>query len=42
MQLSNDDQELVAKQIAGDKVDPEKAGKDWVAKNADKVNAWMQ
>jgi glycine betaine/proline transport system substrate-binding protein len=42
MQLSNDDQELVAKQIAGDKVDPEKAGKDWVAKNADKVNAWLQ
>src|SRR5215218_3832883 len=40
--LTNEDQELVAKAIAGDKVDPEKAGKDWVAKNADKVNAWLQ
>jgi glycine betaine/proline transport system substrate-binding protein len=42
MKLTNDDQELVAKQIAGDKIDPAKAGKDWVAKNADKVNAWLQ
>ena len=42
MQLTNDDQEAVAKAIAGDKVDPEKAGKDWVDKNADKVNAWLQ
>jgi glycine betaine/proline transport system substrate-binding protein len=42
MKLTNDDQELVAKAIAGDKVDPEEAGKDWVAKNADKVEAWMQ
>jgi len=40
--LTNEDQELVAKAIAGDKFDPEKAGKDWVAKNADKVNAWLQ
>jgi len=40
--LTNEDQELVAKAIAGDKVDSEKAGKDWVAKNADKVNAWLQ
>jgi glycine betaine/proline transport system substrate-binding protein len=42
MTLTNEDQELVAKAIAGDKVDPEKAGKDWVADNADKVNAWLQ
>jgi glycine betaine/proline transport system substrate-binding protein len=42
MTLTNDDQELVAKQIAGDKVDPEKAGKDWVQQNPDKVNAWLQ
>jgi len=42
MELTNDDQELVAKQIAGDKVDPEKAAADWVADNADKVDAWMQ
>jgi glycine betaine/proline transport system substrate-binding protein len=42
MKLTNEDQELVAKAIAGDKVDPEKAGKDWVADNPDKVNAWLK
>jgi glycine betaine/proline transport system substrate-binding protein len=42
MELSNEDQELVAKAIAGDKEDPEKAGKDWVAENGDKVDAWLQ
>jgi glycine betaine/proline transport system substrate-binding protein len=42
MKLTNEDQELVAKAIAGDKVDPEKAGKDWVAENQDKVDAWLQ
>jgi glycine betaine/proline transport system substrate-binding protein len=42
MKLTNEDQELVAKQIAGDKVDPDKAADDWVATNADKVNAWLQ
>jgi glycine betaine/proline transport system substrate-binding protein len=42
MTLTNEDQELVAKAIAGDKVDPEKAGADWVADNADKVDAWLQ
>ena len=41
MELTNDDQEAVAKAIAGDKEDPEKAGEDWVAENADKVEAWM-
>jgi glycine betaine/proline transport system substrate-binding protein len=41
MQLTNDDQEAVAKAIAGDKVDPEQAGKDWVEQNQDKVNAWL-
>jgi glycine betaine/proline transport system substrate-binding protein len=41
MKLTNDDQELVAKQIAGDNVDPEKAGEDWVADNPDKVEAWL-
>jgi glycine betaine/proline transport system substrate-binding protein len=41
MKLTNDDQEAVAKAIAGDKVDPEKAGKDWVEQNADKVQAWL-
>ena len=42
MKLTNDDQELVAKAIAGDKVDPEKAGQDWVEDNRDKVDAWLQ
>jgi glycine betaine/proline transport system substrate-binding protein len=42
MKLTNADQELVAKQIAGDKVDPEKAGADWVRDNPDKVNAWLK
>jgi glycine betaine/proline transport system substrate-binding protein len=41
MKLTNDDQELVAKAIAGDKEDPEKAGEDWVKQNPDKVNAWV-
>jgi glycine betaine/proline transport system substrate-binding protein len=41
MKLTNDDQELVAKKIAGDKEDPEKAGKEWVEQNPDKVNAWV-
>jgi glycine betaine/proline transport system substrate-binding protein len=42
MKLTNADQELVAKRIAGDKVDPEKAGEEWVRDNPDKVNAWLQ
>jgi len=42
MTLTNDDQELVAKAIAGDKVNPEKAGRDWVEKNKAKVDAWFQ
>ena len=41
MQLTNEDQEAVAKAIAGDKEDPEKAGQDWVADNRDKVDAWL-
>jgi glycine betaine/proline transport system substrate-binding protein len=42
MKLTNDDQELVAKAIAGDKVDPEDAGRKWVKDNADKVQQWLQ
>jgi glycine betaine/proline transport system substrate-binding protein len=42
MKLTNDDQELVAKAIAGDKQDPEEAGADWVADNQDKVQEWLQ
>ena len=39
--LTNDEQEAVAKSIAGDKVDPEKAGQDWVEQNKAKVDAWL-
>ena len=42
MKLTNDDQEQVAKAIAGDKEDPDKAGQDWVKANPDKVNSWLQ
>ena len=41
MTLTNEDQDSVAKAIAGDKVDPEKAGQDWVAANKDKVQEWL-
>ena len=42
MKLTNEDQELVAKAIAGDKEDPEEAGADWVKDNQDKVQEWLQ
>jgi glycine betaine/proline transport system substrate-binding protein len=42
MKLTNDDQDAVAKAIAGDKVDPDEAGQDWVEKNADTVDSWLQ
>jgi glycine betaine/proline transport system substrate-binding protein len=41
MELTNEDQEAVAKAIAGDKEDPEKAAQDWIAENQDKVDAWL-
>ena len=41
MKLTNEDQELVAKAIAGDKQDPEEAGADWVKDNRDKVDQWL-
>jgi glycine betaine/proline transport system substrate-binding protein len=39
--ITNEDQNAVAKAIAGDKEDPEQAGRDWVEENPDKVNAWL-
>jgi glycine betaine/proline transport system substrate-binding protein len=42
MTLTNDDQELVAKAIAGDKQDPDEAAADWVKDNQDKVDEWLQ
>jgi glycine betaine/proline transport system substrate-binding protein len=41
MELTNEDQEAVAKAIAGDKEDPEKAAQDWIAENQEKVQAWL-
>jgi glycine betaine/proline transport system substrate-binding protein len=37
---TNDDQNVVAKYIAVDKMSPEDAAKKWVDENADKVKAW--
>ena len=42
MKLTNEDQELVAKAIAGDKQDPDEAGADWVKDNQAKVEQWLQ
>ncbi len=38
---SNDDQNVVAKYIAADRMTPEDAAKRWVADNPDKVAAWL-
>ncbi len=39
---TNDDQNLVAKYIAQDQMDPEEAAKKWIDANPDKVNAWLK
>jgi glycine betaine/proline transport system substrate-binding protein len=41
MKLTNEDQEAVAKAIAGDKKDPEEAATEWVEANQDKVQEWL-
>jgi glycine betaine/proline transport system substrate-binding protein len=41
MELTNDDQESVAKAIAGDKEDPEDAATAWIEENQDKVDSWL-
>jgi glycine betaine/proline transport system substrate-binding protein len=38
---TNLDQETVAKWIAGDHMDPDKAAQKWIAANQAKVNAWL-
>jgi glycine betaine/proline transport system substrate-binding protein len=38
---TNDDQNVVAKYIAEDKMSPEDAAKKWVEDNPDKVQAWL-
>jgi len=40
-QWSNDDQNLVAKWIAGDHVNPDKAAEKWVKANQAKVKKWL-
>ena len=42
MKLTNEDQEQVAKAIAGDKEDPEQAGQDWVDANSETVDSWLE
>lgn len=42
MKLTNEEQELVAKRIAGDKMDPEEAAQEWVRANRAKVDQWLQ
>lgn len=39
---TNDDQNIVAKYIAEDKMKPEDAAKKWVDANKDKVDAWLK
>jgi len=39
---TNDDQNLVAKYIAEDGMDPEDAADKWIEDNPDKVDAWIQ
>ncbi|MBA2951085.1 ABC transporter substrate-binding protein [Streptomyces himalayensis] len=39
---TNDDQNIVAKYIAVDKMTPEAAAKKWVEANRDKVDAWIK
>ncbi len=39
---TNEDQNLVAKYIAEDKMDPEEAAAKWVEENQDKVDAWLK
>ena len=41
MELTNDDQEAVAKAIAGDKEDPEDAAEAWIEENQDTVDSWL-
>jgi glycine betaine/proline transport system substrate-binding protein len=38
---TNDDQNLVAKYIAEDKMDPDEAAQKWIDDNPDKVKAWL-
>jgi glycine betaine/proline transport system substrate-binding protein len=42
MKITNKDQDSVARAIAGEKQDPDQAGRDWVEENRDKVDSWLQ
>ena len=39
--ITNEDQNVVAKYIAQDKMTPEQAAEKWIADNPDKVQAWL-
>ena len=41
-QWTNEDQNVVAKYIAQDKMDPEDAADKWIEENQDKVDAWLE
>jgi glycine betaine/proline transport system substrate-binding protein len=41
-QWTNDDQNLVAKYIAQDQMDPDDAAQKWIDDNQDKVDAWLK
>lgn len=41
-QWTNADQNVVAKYIGQDKMDPDAAAKKWIAANPDKVDAWLK
>jgi glycine betaine/proline transport system substrate-binding protein len=40
-QWTNDDQNLVAKYIAQDQMDPDEAAQKWIDDNQDKVDSWL-
>jgi glycine betaine/proline transport system substrate-binding protein len=42
MKITNKDQDSVARAIAGEKEDPDEAGRQWVEDNPDKVDQWLQ
>ena len=39
--ITNEDQNVIAKYIAQDKMTPEAAAKKWIADNPAKVDAWL-
>ncbi len=42
LELTNEEQNLIAKYITIDKMTPDAAAQKWIADNSDKVDAWLQ